>query len=175
MRYFFIFIGLVLLTACYTAEKCNRLFPPSISTEYIKETKDSIVYRDTTIHIPADTASIRIQLKLLCDSLLAHKSVLLHANSGRASITLTATDGVLTATAVCHELLMKFTLREAIRKTLEKFTHKEARTIEVNKITRSQRFFLTSGYVAWGVLLGFVLHITRKWWLKLLSFKLPFG
>jgi hypothetical protein len=169
------FIGLVLLTACYTAEKCNRLFPPSISSEYIKETKDSIVYRDTTIHIPADTASIRIQMKLLCDSLLAHKSVQLHANSGRASITLTATDGVLTATAVCHALQMKVTLREVIRKTMERFSRHEQRTIEVNKLTRWQRFFITSGYVAWGVLLGIILHLTRKWWLKLLSFKLPFS
>ena len=65
-----ILIGLLglmgLMSSCYTQEKCNRLFPPTITVHDSIHTEYCETLRDTTIQIPADSAWLRAWLK--CDS-----------------------------------------------------------------------------------------------------------
>ena len=58
MRYVTILAVLVLtFTGCITQKKCYRKFPPTIDTVKIVFSRDSIVYKDTTLYltIPGDT------------------------------------------------------------------------------------------------------------------------
>ncbi len=54
------------LSGCYTREKCNQLFPPTITVHDSIHTEYSETIRDTTIQIPADSSWLRAWLK--CDS-----------------------------------------------------------------------------------------------------------
>ena len=52
-NYVLIFISLLLLSSCVTQRRCLQKFPPVVSSDtvYYETTRDSIVYRDTTIII----------------------------------------------------------------------------------------------------------------------------
>ncbi len=56
----------IILSGCYTRDRCNRLFPPSIQIHDSIHTEYCETIRDTTIHIPADSSWLRAWLK--CDS-----------------------------------------------------------------------------------------------------------
>lgn len=109
---------LLLLSSCYTQEKCYRLFPPQI------ETRDSIVYRDTiieirdTINVPGD--SVVVKEKVPCGDFE------IKAKSGRSKISVKVKDGVMTAIAECEELKIAYA-----NKVIASWTEKHSRMTKI--------------------------------------------
>ena len=122
---FLISILSFLMTSCVTQEKCNRLFPPTVTVKDSIITKETIKWKDTTITIPGE----RVVIKdfVWCDSLrkaqLPKKSV----KSGSLTATVEIKDGEIKVDCKAASLQKVIQLQEKTIETLKTHSSTEVR------------------------------------------------
>ena len=65
------------LTSCVTQKRCIRRFPPVTANTRIEKTKDSLVYRDTTIYVTLPGEIVRDSIIAPCNPPPPPKGVLI--------------------------------------------------------------------------------------------------
>lgn len=173
----FVALAALLLTACVTEKRCNRLYPP----ETIVIRKDSIIrttetiYRDTTVyvHIPGETVTETKTVYLTEGVMWSDKS---HLFTSFADTWAYVENGKLIHDLVQKDTLIQKTLDNAIRVTWVKaqqfYSREETKTVEVNKLTRWQKFYVVMGRIFFFSIIAaliYTVYMLRKFILSIID------
>jgi hypothetical protein len=62
-------VTVVMTASCVTSRKCLKRFPPSSESTVIERTKDSLIYRDTTLYVTLPGKIVRDSVSIPCPTL----------------------------------------------------------------------------------------------------------
>lgn len=157
MKRLLILSVLVFLSSCYTREKCNELFPPSVTEKIV--VKDSIVRDTVEVTIPGNTL-------VLHDTIVDCKDFEKELEDARTKLRIAVRNGRLTASCECKEYKTKIIVDSLIR-TITK-DRLEMRTAA----TKKKKWL--SFWESWACL-GFIALILARFIMKKLGVRLSFS
>lgn len=149
----FIILIAAILSSCATKERCARLYPPSSSIQLIIKNDTIELIRDSTVYVPADSASIKALIE--CDSLgNAYIKEITELKSGKnVKPAIQLKNNVLKMDCKIDSLAVYFAWKEThIRNTRDSVS---VQTIveRVNELTKWQRTQIQAGRLLFIILI----------------------